>query len=34
MKASWIFTANDVIVNMGVILAGVLVHGLVQLTLI
>lgn len=25
MKASWIFSANDVIVNMGVILAGVLV---------
>jgi cation transport ATPase len=25
MKASWIFTANDVIVNMGVIFAGVLV---------
>ncbi|HCA5285774.1 TPA: cation transporter [Acinetobacter nosocomialis] len=25
MKASWIFTANDVIVNMGVILAGILV---------
>lgn len=26
MQASWIFTANDVLVNIGVILAGVLVH--------
>jgi Co/Zn/Cd efflux system component len=26
MKASWIFTSNDVIVNLGVILAGVLVY--------
>ena len=26
MKASWIFTSNDVIVNLGVILAGILVH--------
>ena len=25
MKASWIFSANDVIANLGVILAGVLV---------
>jgi Co/Zn/Cd efflux system component len=25
MKASWIFTSNDVIVNLGVILAGILV---------
>ena len=26
MKASWIFTSNDVIINLGVILAGVLVY--------
>lgn len=26
MKASWIFTSNDIIVNLGVILAGVLVY--------
>lgn len=26
MKASWIFTSNDVIVNLGVIFAGILVH--------
>jgi Co/Zn/Cd efflux system component len=26
MKASWIFTSNDVIVNLGVILAGILVY--------
>ena len=26
MKASWIFTSNDVIVNLGVIMAGVLVY--------
>ena len=26
MKASWIFTSNDIIVNLGVIVAGVLVY--------
>ncbi|MCW8866803.1 MAG: hypothetical protein OQK08_00350, partial [Marinobacter sp.] len=25
MKASWIFSANDVVINLGVILAGLLV---------
>jgi Co/Zn/Cd efflux system component len=34
MKASWIFSANDVIVNMGVILQVYLSLGLAQLTLI
>jgi len=26
MKASWIFTSNDIVVNLGVIVAGVLVY--------
>lgn len=26
MKASWIFTSNDIIVNLGVIAAGILVY--------
>ena len=25
MKASWIFSANDVVINLGVIIAGILV---------